>query len=71
MVTKGLVREAVEMVKKKVLTALVVGACLFGGQISIDSPSKFALGTMVEAKASLSTADREMKKVKNYEPSDI
>ena len=71
MVTKGLVREAVEMVKKKVLTALVVGACIWGGQISGDSSSIISLGTQAEAKASLSTADREMKKEKDYEPSDI
>jgi len=59
------------MVKKKVLTALVVGACIWGGQISGDSSSIISLGTQAEAKASLSTADREMKKEKDYEPSDI
>ena len=53
LVTKGLVREAVEMVKKKVLTALVVGACIWGGQISGDSSSLISLGTQAEAKASL------------------
>ena len=59
------------MVKKKVLTALEVGACIWGGQISGDSSSIISLGTQAEAKASLSTADREMKKEKDYEPSDI
>lgn len=31
LITKGIVREAIEMVSKKLLTALVVGVCICGG----------------------------------------
>ena len=44
---------------------------LRGGQILSSVYSGFAFGAIAEAKATLSTADREMKKAKDYEPSDI
>jgi len=60
------------MVKKKVLTALVVGACLFGGQsfglLPIDKDCAVA-----EAKSQprIEVMDRELKKNKGYEASDV
>ena len=60
------------MVKNKVLTALVVGACIFGGQslglLPIDKDCAVA-----EAKSQprIEVMDRELKKNKGYEASDV
>ena len=60
------------MGKKTLMIALAMGICICGGgQILSSVYSGFAFCAIAEAKATLSTADREMKKAKDYEPSDI
>ena len=61
------------MLKKVRLTiALGIGMCILGGGHFLNSLSlSYGWGNVSEAKASLAAADREMKKDKNYEPTDI
>ena len=72
MVTKGLVREAVEMVKKKVLTALVVGFCICGGPtLSLENLDFGDAVAEARNKPKIEVMDRELKKNKGYESSDV
>ena len=61
------------MVKNKVLTALVVGACLCGGPTLCLVPLDFGAYAVAEAKSQpkIEVMERELKKNKGYEASDI
>ena len=60
------------MVKKKVLTALVVGACLFGGQsFGLFPMDKDCAVAEAKSQPRIEVMDRELKKNKGYEASDI
>ena len=59
------------MKKRICAIALVMGICVSGGQTLNTDCNSSAFFTKAEARASLAAADREMKKEKNYEPSDI
>ena len=60
------------MVKKKVLTALVVGACIWGGPtLSLENLDFGDAVAEARNKPKIEVMDRELKKNKGYESSDV